>query len=145
MKINARMILGGLLVCLALASTGCYQSPRQKLMGRWYNGDMSLRFRPDGIVLFNNLDGMASGRYFFTEDRPSGGSAGVRQNLLLDVVRNGKRQHYAFDATFLADDRLRLVEVPLQAVTERPTDEIRQFALLRKAAEDTVATATAAR
>jgi|GEM_PF-5631111 len=121
-----------LMAVLTLA--GCYQSPRQKLMGRWYNADMSLRFRPDGVVLFNNLDGMARGRYFFTEDPQQVGESQGQRNLVLDVVRNGARQQYSFDATFLSDDRLRLLEVSMTAV-DRPTDAIRQFALLRKAVE----------
>lgn len=127
-----------------LTLCGCYQSPRQKLMGRWYNADMSLRFRPDGIVLFNNLDGMARGRYFFTEERQASEPSPGQRNLVVDVVRNGKRQQYSFDATFLSDDRLRLIEVPL-TTADRPTDAIRQFALLRKAVENPVARVSGSR
>lgn len=136
------------LTCLLLAATmslcGCYQSPQQKLLGRWYNADMSIRFRSDGVVLFNNLDGMAKGRYVFSEEPQVAGKSTMHRNLVLDVVRNGKRELYSFDATFLADDRLRIVEVPMEGSQPQP-DAIRQFALLRKAADQIVASATSGR
>lgn len=130
---KSRMLLMSAGACLVGTLCGCYQSPQQRLHGRWYNSEMSLRFQPDGRVVYNSQTGLSRGRYFFALDwQPTAGDQATRP-LILDIVRNGRRQQLAFEATFLANDRLRLQESPRPATGVRPTESIREFVVLRKA------------
>ncbi len=120
----------GLLLVLVL--TGCQQSPQQKLIGRWYNDEMSIRFRADGRVLLFSRSGRAEGRYVFAETQ-SNNALSKAENLVLDVIRDGKPRRMIFDADFLGVDRLRLSDLTPQA--RRTTDPAPEFAILRRGVE----------
>jgi hypothetical protein len=92
-------------LCAALSS--CSLTPQERLHGRWYNADMSVRFRPDGGVLFNSRAGRAVGRYVYETSAPAAADQRTT-NLVLDVVRNGEPLRLEFDARLLSRDRLRL-------------------------------------
>lgn len=123
------LMLGGvLLLC------GCYQTPQQRLIGRWYNAEMSLRFQPDGIVVFNSSEGLSRGRYEFVPTPAALGAQSGEENLVIDLSRNGRRVRLYFEAVFLAHDRLRLHDHTPRA-TSLPSESLPQFALLRRAGE----------
>lgn len=120
---------------LIVAIQGCYQTPLQRLHGRWYNADMSLRFQPDGTVLFNSAAGLARGRYVLSEESVTADQDVSSQLLRLDVVRQGVRERLLFHVTFLAEDRLKLRVADAPPTSTRTTESVRQFALLRRAVE----------
>lgn len=122
------MLGGVLLLC------GCYQTPQQRLIGRWYNAEMSLRFQPDGIVVFNSSEGLSRGRYEFVPTPAALGAQSGEENLVIDLSRNGRRVRLCFEAVFLAHDRLRLHDHTPRA-TSLPSESLPQFALLRRAGE----------
>jgi hypothetical protein len=101
-------------MCLvALMQQGCSKSPSEKLIGRWYSGDMTIRFREDSGVIWNSPRGLALGKYEF-----SGKTRNVRYekedpNLFIDVVRNDERQQFQFEISFLGPDRLRIQLIPI--------------------------------
>ena len=59
----SKQLLAVLVCGLMWSATGCSTTPQDKLHGRWYNSKMSIRFRTDGTVIFNSMDGLATGRY----------------------------------------------------------------------------------
>jgi hypothetical protein len=124
---------------LLLAFAGCYQSPLQRLHGRWFNGDMSIRFQPDGKVFYNSRGGLAKGRYVFDIEQQAFATHSSPRKLTLDVVRNGKREKLLYEVTFLADDRLRLHDLNPSRANGRPTDSARLTVMLRKADESSLA------
>lgn len=133
---------GGIWAALLMMSlSGCQQTPQQKLIGRWYNDEMSIRFRPDGRVLLFSRSGRAEGRYVFAETQ-SNNALTKAENLVLDVIRDGKPRRMIFDADFLGVDRLRLSDLTPQS--RRTTDPAPEFAILRRSVESPAA-ATVAR
>lgn len=127
----------GIWMCglMLLSLAGCQQTPQQKLIGRWYNDEMSIRFRPDGRVLLFSRNGRVEGRYVFAEAQSS--NALIKsENLVLEVIGNGKPRRMTFDADFLGEDRLRLSDLSPQA--RRSADPAPEFAILRRAADTPV-------
>lgn len=118
-------LLFGLIAVLAV---GCQKTPQQQLIGRWSNGDMSIRFREDGRVAVFSRAGRAEGRYVFYG--PNAASRAASENLIVDVERNGKIARMFLDADFLGTDRLRLSD--LTPKPNRTTDPVADFAVLRR-------------
>ncbi|TWT51581.1 hypothetical protein KOR42_34690 [Thalassoglobus neptunius] len=121
-------------VTLALTLCGCAKSSEELLIGRWYSGEMTIRFRPDRSVAWNSSAGMAIGRYqFLGENRQAQNSAGS-PNLVLDVIRKGESGRYQFQATLLGKNRLQLKTV------DRNSDSLngisRTAMVLRRASDD---------
>ncbi len=124
-------------LCAALSS--CSLTPQEQIHGRWYNADMSVRFRPDGAVLFNSRAGRAMGRYVYETSAPAAADQ-TTTNLVLDVVRNGEPLRLEFDARLLSRDRLRLQASPRRSAG-RARDGIAATVVLRRATESDVDTA----
>ncbi len=127
---TARTLSCGLLLFLA---AGCQQSAQQKLIGRWYNGDMSVRFWEDGRVAIFSRNGRADGRYVYSDSSLDLAQANTTQNLVMDVVRDGKIVRMMFDADFLGADRLRLSD--LTPTRRLSPDPVQEFAVLRRSEE----------
>jgi hypothetical protein len=118
-------------LCAALSS--CSLTPQAQLHGRWYNGDMSVRFREDGSVLFNSRAGRAVGRYLYETPAPASADQATT-NLVLDLVRNGQPLRLEFDAQLLSRDRLRL-QASRRRSAGRARDGIPATVVLRRATE----------
>jgi hypothetical protein len=116
LTIGTGLVLGLLLT----ASPGCMQSPRDKLIGRWYNSRMSIRFREDGSVLFNSAAGRADGVYYFDERRRSVNANSPSPNLTLDVIRNNQRIVLQYEIEIMSHDRLRLSLINTEGSRNRP-------------------------
>lgn len=122
------------MAAVSLAAAGCYQTPQQKLVGRWYNAEMSIRFNQDGSVRYNSAAGLAPGRYEFAPTQMAPGSQPGTPNLIVEVNRPGQRVRYHFEAVFLAHDRLRLHDLSPHS-SNQTNESIHQFAVLKRAAE----------
>lgn len=96
-----------ILCCCWLSS--CSATPQEHLQGRWYNETLSLRFRPDGSLIYNSTaTGLTTGRYFFNgEMRPEADDQPVA-NLTLDLVRDNKVVRSQLEVQFLGSERLRV-------------------------------------
>lgn len=116
---------------LAVLTVGCQKTPQQQLVGRWSNGDMSIRFREDGRVAVFSRAGRAEGRFVFYGPNPA--SRAASENLIMDVQRNGKIARMFLDADFLGEDRLRLSD--LTPKPNRSADPVADFAVLRRNAD----------
>lgn len=126
-------------LCLLLVVTvsGCNQTPQEAVLGRWYNGDMSLRFRPNGTVVWNTRQGMAQGKYSFVGDVPRWASESTTVRVRLDVTRNGQAIQPTLDLQFVGADRLRVI--PGAQAQTRATDRL-QAVLKRAQSESETAT-----
>ena len=99
------------MLCALLIATvsGCSRTPQEAVLGRWYNGDMSLRFRTNGTVVWNTEQGMAQGRYSFVGTVPRWASESTTVRVRLDVVRNGQAIQPTLDLQFIGSDRMRVI------------------------------------
>ena len=102
-----RLALAAALGCACLAS--CSATPQEQLEGRWYDETLSLRFRPDGGVIFNSrATGLTTGRYYFNgELKPAADDQPVA-NLTLDLVRGDRIVRSQMEAQFVGGERLRI-------------------------------------
>lgn len=127
-----RTLLSSVLCGLLFALSGCSTTPQAKLHGRWFNSEMSIRFRTDGTVVFNSTRGLASGRYFFNgELRPEASEAPV-PNLTLDLVRGGEVFRVTYELQFLGSDRLRIQTID-DSDQGLPSDRILPIVILKRA------------
>jgi hypothetical protein len=106
-------ILSLLLAAVCGGLSSCSSSPQEQLQGRWYNEALSMRFRPDGSLIYNsNETGLTTGRYFFNGDlRPASADEPV-PNLTLDLVRGSRVVRSQLEVQFVGSERLRLRTVP---------------------------------
>lgn len=122
------------LCALLIASvSGCTQTPQEAVVGRWYNGEMSLRFQKNGAVVWNTPQGLAQGRYVFVGQVPRWATDNTSARIRLDVVRNNEHLHPELDLQFVGGERLRVKPVE----TTRSRAAARTQAVLRRAESDT--------
>lgn len=122
------------LVCGTLA--GCELDPEKKLLGRWYNSDMSIRFRPDGGVILNTRAGRAVGRYYYDGTSRPASSGKLHENLVLDVVRNGQRLRLSFEVEVISANRLRIYDLNNRVRAGDRPDRVSAMVLKRAADDD---------
>lgn len=124
-----------LLSCSLLSS--CSTTPQSRLHGRWFNEQMSIRFRTDGTVIFNSTAGLATGRYFFDgEVRPEASTRPVT-NLTMDLERNGAVFRETYELEFLGVNRLRIQ--PVDAMQPgQSSDAIAPLVVLKRADDEPI-------
>ncbi len=129
-------------LCALLIATvsGCNKTPQEAVIGRWYNGDMSLRFRPNGTVVWNSPQGLAQGRYVFVGSVPRWATENTTIRVRLDVLRKGQAIQPMFDLQLVGSDRMR-VHPAAQAQT-RATNRLQ--AVLRRAQSESETATTSA-
>jgi len=123
-----------LVLLLLVCSSSCMQGPREKLLGRWYTSDTSIRFRDDGTVVFNTPQGLAIGRYHFDETPKDATSKALQPNLILELVRSNRQLRLDFELEILSRDRIRMTEVLPPSTTRRSA--ISRFKVLKRAVDD---------
>jgi hypothetical protein len=95
------------LCCCWLSS--CSATPTEHLQDRWYNEALSLRFRPDGSLIYNSTDtGLTTGRYHFSGEMPPDACDEPVANLTLDLVRGNRVVRSQFEVQFLGTERIRI-------------------------------------
>lgn len=117
---------------LVAAISGCTQTPQEAVVGRWYNGEMSLRLQPNGAVVWNTPQGLAQGRYVFVGQVPRWATDNTSARIRLDVVRNNVQIHPELDLQFVGSDRLRVKPTD----TSRSRRAARTQVVLRRAESD---------
>lgn len=119
-------------VCGSLSS--CSASPQEHLQGRWYNEELSLRFRPDGSLIYNSTaTGLTTGRYFFTGEMRGEAYDEPTPNLTMDLVRGSKVVRSQLEVQFLGSDRLR---IHTAADTDRAARTDSEIVVLKRAEDD---------
>jgi hypothetical protein len=139
---NRRVALAAILSLAACTLSGCQLSREQQLMGRWYNSNVSIRFRPDGSVLLNTEGGRAVGRYYFDGSVRRQSSDKPRENLVLDVVRNNERLRMSFEIEMISATRLRMYDLSNGLRVNRRGDTIEFMTVLKRADENDTKTAS---
>lgn len=136
-SVFCRTLLPAILWGLICATSGCSTTPQSELHGRWFNSEMSIRFRTDGTVIFNSTQGLATGRYFFDgEQRPEASEEPV-PNLTMDLQRNGEVFRVLYELEFLGSRRLRIT--PVESLGRgRPSDNITPIVILKRAENEDV-------
>lgn len=114
--------------------SGCSKSPSQKLIGRWYSGTMTIRFREDHAVIWNSTRGLALGRYEFSGSVRNAKNETPVPNLYIDVIRGNEREQMQFEVAFLGEERMRLELIPISADGTPGTRT--EAIILRRAEED---------
>ena len=135
---SLRLAVVGVLSLTTLS--GCNETTQAAILGRWFSGDMSLRLRKDGTVVWNTRQGLAQGRYSFVGDVPRWKSENTTVRLRLDVTRNGRSIQPMLDLQFVGTDRIRVAAV--SQTTVRATD--RALTVLRRATQKESSTDTLA-
>lgn len=131
MRTNRHPIRCLLMLAVLISFSSCMQGPREKLMGRWYTSDTSIRFRPDGTVVYSTPRGLARGRYFFDETPKDLTSTSPHPNLILELVRGNQQFRLDFEVELLSQDRIRLSEIRPTVVLGRSVPS--QFKILKRA------------
>lgn len=116
--------------------SGCAKSPGELIIGRWYSGEMTIRFREDNAVIWNSPQGLALGRFDFSGSVHKLQSKDKVPNLLVDVIRNDERQQFHFDISFLGHDRLRMQLIRPGISSDE--EQIGQSLVLRRANDNTL-------
>ncbi len=129
------------LLFLALASSsflGCGLARPSKLLGRWYNGDVSIRFRENGSVLYNSQNtGLVEGIYRYDSSALPIASTKPVKNLTLWLPQPGTTLVLDFELRYLGDQRIQIR--PIFEKSDAPQDPAALAALgviLKKAASD---------
>ena len=117
---------------LIASASGCTQTPQEAVVGRWYNGEMSLRLQPNGAVVWNTQQGLAQGRYVFVGPVPRWATDNTSARIRLDVIRNNEQIHPELDVQFVGADRLRIK--PAEVTRSRAA--ARTQVVLRRAESD---------
>lgn len=120
------------LALLITSASGCTQTPQEAVVGRWYNGEMSLRFQKNGAVVWNTPQGLAQGRYAFVGQVPRWATDNTSARIRLDVIRNNVHLHPELDLQFVGGERLRVKPVE----TTRSRAAARTQVVLRRAESD---------
>lgn len=120
-----------LLCLLPLLLASCMQTQQEQLLGRWFNEANSIRFNADGTMFWNAKQGQATGNYVYTGEQRGAVSGMASYNLTLDLVANGKELQTTYEAEFLGNGHLRL----LQTDNNRP-DVPKRILVLKRAPND---------
>ena len=127
------------LFLLLMVACGCLAGcgPQSDLHGRWFNGDLSLRFLPDGHVLMNSrATGLVRGVYLY-EPLPSSASASAELQPNLQLFFADRQIN--LQAIHVGSQRLNITEIaansrrnPLRAkqiLKKAPPEEERSMQL----------------
>jgi len=104
---------------IALLQCSCMQSPREQLIGRWYNSTNSMRFTAAGHIRWNSTRGSAQGNYIYDADVHRSTENEPTHNLNLEILRTGQRLQPAYELQFLGANRIRLTPIISSASDRR--------------------------
>src|SRR5688500_11024633 len=112
-----------LVLCMAcFFVAGCGKS--SQVTGRWFNKDVSLRFRENGTAVYNSrATGLVEGRYQYDPaPLPPTGTEPVK-NLTVWLPQPGRTLALNFELKRLGSDRIQLKPIPDAPQTSRRRNE----------------------
>lgn len=129
-----------LVLCLAsLFVSGCGKPPL--VTGRWFNKDVSIRFRENGTAVYNSkATGLVEGRYQYNPAPLVPTATEPVKNLTVWLPQPGRTLSLSFELKMLGSDRIQLKPVSDAPKTSRRRDESPLVGVvLKRAADDSQA------
>ncbi len=134
-----RRLLLPLFSLLAVTCCSCMETPQERLIGRWFNSQNSIRFKNDGTLVWNARALQAYGRYWYTgESRPATTNR-PQTNLTVQLISSDEQIVATYELQFLGGDKIRLQPVNRE---NRATSSL--FVLTKADADDTLTNELAA-
>ncbi len=114
---------------------GCGLDRQSKLMGRWYNGDVSIRFRENGSVLYNSLGtGLVEGIYRYDNSALPISSVKPVKNLTVWLPQLGKTLVLDFELRYLGESRIQLRPIPKDSRAASNSNSLADLGVILKKA-----------
>jgi hypothetical protein len=111
MKNASRKLSLVLLAFAPLLLASCIESPREKLIGRWFNRSNSIRFEANGAIDWNSTAGRGKGVYYLD-------TAAVRskpnvpiKNLTVKMQQGDSTIYGEYEVHYMGHDRIRLTRL----------------------------------
>ena len=123
-------LLAPLFCLLAVTCCSCMETPQERLIGRWYNSQNSIRFKDDGTLVWNARSRQAYGRYWYTGDSRAVSTNQIQPNLTLQLVTSSSEVTTQYELQYLGGDKMRLQPV------NRSNEVARDVFVLTKAGPD---------
>ena len=125
-----------IILLLAIASSsllGCGLARQSKLLGRWYNGDVSIRFRENGSLLYNSLGtGLVEGIYRYDHTTLPISSIKPVKNLTVWLPQPGKTLVLDFELRHLGDQRIQLRPIRQKTATAQNSNAVANLGVILK-------------
>ncbi|MCA9067927.1 MAG: hypothetical protein KDA84_03340 [Planctomycetaceae bacterium] len=120
---------------LCFPLTGCGLNQQTKLLGRWYNSQISIRFVENNMVVYNSrTTGLVRGRYQFTPTTQAVANDTPKKNLTLWLPQTGRILVLDYELKYLGDDRLQLTRLPAEwANSQQPSSSPSRAIVLKRA------------
>lgn len=106
-----RRLFASILCLLAVTCCSCMETPQERLIGRWFNSQNSIRFKDDGTLVWNARTRRAYGRYWYTGEARATATNQSQPNLTLQLVTAENEIVSKYELQFLGGDKLRLQPV----------------------------------
>lgn len=107
----SRRLFAPLLCLLAVTCCSCMETPQERLIGRWFNSQNSIRFKDDGTLVWNARTRRAYGRYWYTGESRATSTNQLQSNLTLQLVTAENEIVSKYELQFLGGDKMRLQPV----------------------------------
>lgn len=127
---RSRRLLAPLFCLLAVTCCSCMETPQERLIGRWFNSQNSIRFNDDGTLVWNARTRRAYGKYWYTGESRASSTNQVQPNLTLQLVTPDGELVSQYELQLLGVDKMRLQPV------NRNNDAVRGLFVLTKAGPD---------
>ncbi|MBI1310789.1 hypothetical protein GC176_05725 [bacterium] len=106
---RALLPLFSLLVMTTCCS--CMQTPQERLVGRWFNSQNSIRFKEDGTLIWNGRRRQGYGRYWYTGESRKSTTNQLQPNLTIQLRTGDTDAVTQYELQYMGDDRLRLQQI----------------------------------
>lgn len=125
-----------LLSCLACVfATGCGKS--SQVTGRWFNKDVSIRFRENGTAVYNSrATGLVEGRYQYDPSPLPPTATEPVKNLTVWLPQPGRTLALNFELKMLGADRIQLKPISEARASSRRRDSSPIVGVVLKRATD---------
>lgn len=135
-----RRLVSPLLCLLAVTCCSCMETPQEKLIGRWFNSQNSIRFKEDGTLVWNGRARQAYGKYWYTGDSRPSATNQVQANMTVQLVTSDGELVSQYELQFLGVDKLRM-----QPVAQNGQAGTGLFVLTKAGPDDTLTNELASR
>jgi hypothetical protein len=111
MNIAIRRLALALLVLAPVTLTSCVESPREMLIGRWYNRANSIRFEANGAIDWNSTTGRAKGIFYYDTKAKRAQANEPMKNLVVKMQQGDTTIYGEYEIHYMSGDRMRLTRL----------------------------------
>ena len=108
---RTRRLIAPLFCLLAVTCCSCMETPQEKLIGRWYNSQNSIRFKDDGTLIWNARTRRAYGRYWYTGESRASSTNQLQPNLTFQLATSNGEIVSQYEMQYLGVDKMRIQPV----------------------------------